>query len=398
MFKKYDFKLIGKYALQAIVVGICGGLIGCLYNFFCSYVTAAWHMEGKLLFSIMMPIVGLLVIAVSVCLKTEYYGGSNTVMEEAGGTDTKMSPICSLASFLDLLLTNLAETVTGREGASWQLTAPIAKYLNGRFFKDTERRIAITCAIASGFGCIWGLPLFGAVIGSEMANGKLYFKALGPGLLSGLIARGIALAIYPVNTAYNVEAGFNLAPFDAVKLFVLAVAIGLFAKAYIAILSSAQTIFNKISNRFVRIFVGGSIAAILTYFFGQDYLCGVSTLMINALAGAEIPWFAFAAKVVFFAILFKAGYKTGILIQTFAIGSMLGSVLGLLFGLPRGLAAAVGLTSLFAASFNCPLAGIVLCFEIFDKNWILYLCLAVCLVIARIVSGKCKIYAGQKLK
>ena len=398
MFKKYDFKLIGKYVLQAIVIGICGGMLGCLYNYICSFVTAAWHAEGKILFSIMMPIVGLLIIVVSKLCKTESYTGTNMVIQESGGMDTKMAPICSLASFIDLLLTNLAETVTGREGASWQLTAPIAKYINGRFFQDTERRIAITCAVAAGFGSIWGLPLFGAVVGSEISNGKLYFKALGSGLLSGLIARLIALNVYPINTAYNVEASFSLTAVDGIRLLVLAVAVGLFAKAYTSILNSVQTIFGKIGNRYVRIFVGGAIVAVLTYFFGQDYLCGVNTLMIDALAGVDIPWFAFAAKLVFFAILFKAGYKTGTLIQTMALGAMLGSTLGLVFGLPRGLAAAAGLTSLLAASFNCPLAAIVLSFEIFDKNWILYACLAICLVIARIVSGKSQIYAGQKLK
>jgi len=377
------------------MIGVIGGLVCCLYNFCAKYATKAWNAEPKLIFSIAMPIVGMGIVLTEKLLKTEGNGGSNTVMKEAGGKDCNLPLKFTVSNFITLLLTNLSETVTGREGASWQLTAPIAKLINGKLFPDTQKRIAISAAIGAGFGTLWGLPLFGAFAGSEMAFGSLYFPALGPSLVSAYIGRYLAKLLFPNDTIYKIEAFESLDAIGWLKMVVLAVAIGLFARLFIAILDNINKGFALIKNTYLKIFVGGAIVGILCYFAGKYYMCGVTTYMIDALAGKSIPWYAFAAKILFFGILFKSGYKTGILIQTMVLGAMFGGVIGPVFGLPIGLSAALGLAGLVAATFNIPFAALALAYECFGGNYILHFVL--CIVIARVVSGKCQIYAGQDL-
>jgi len=393
---KFDFKLALKYLLQAIVIGILGGLLYCLYNYCSSLVTKAWESEGALHFSIAMPFIGLLIVLTERLFKLEGAGCSNAVIKEAGGAEATMPVRASICSFITLLLTNLAETVTGREGASWQLAAPIAKYINGRWFSDTQKRIAISCAIGSGFGCLWGLPLFGAVIGSEMAFGSLYFPALGPSLVSSYIARYIALILFPNHTLYIFEDYALLDAFGLVKLLILSVAVGLLSRAYVLISDNVNRGFGLIKDTYIRIFVGGVIVGTLCYFVGKDYLCGVNTIMYDALAGIEVPWYSFMAKMVFFLLLIKSGYKTGILIQTMSIGALFGSTFGSLVGMPLGLSAAVSLVALVGASFNVPIAAIALAYEAFGKVGFEYCVISI--IIARIVSRTSQIYAGQDMK
>lgn len=394
--KKTDFKLILKYIFQALLIGIAGGLMGCLYNFAEKYVKMAWQSESPLMFSIMMPIVGLVIVFVMSLCKMSKSAGSNDTIKEAAGEEKDIPINFSIAGFFSLLLTDLAETVTGREGASWQLVPPVAKLINKKYFPDTEKRIAISCAIASGFAAIWGLPVFGAFIASEMAFACFRLPAFGPSLLSAIVARLIAKLLFNNTTSYTVGEFEAFTSKNILQLIVLAIAVGILARVLVWFLNKVNQAFSLIKNAYIRIFVGGSITAVLCYFMGKDYLCGVNGIMSNAIAGGETNWYAFLLKILFFAILFKSGYKTGILIQTWSIGALFGAFMGSLLGLPTGLAAAVSLVALFAGTYNCPVAALALVCEIFGYKYLLY-CLPA-IFIARLVSGNCQIYAGQTIK
>ena len=390
-----DIKRTAKYLLQAAVIGIVGGLIFCFYNFCSKHVTSLWKAEGDLMFSIAMPVIGLLIVLTERLFKLEGMGGSNAVIIESGGKDAKIPLRASACSFITLLLTNLAETVTGREGASWQLVSPIAKRINDKWFPDTQKRIAVSCAIAAGFGCLWGLPLFGAFIASEMAFASLYFPAFVPSLLSSYIARGMALLIFPNQTVHEVAAFEPLDTAEIAKLAGISILVGLFARAYICVSDKIGDCFSLIKNTYVRIFAGGALIGVLCYFVGKDYLCGVNVLMNDALLGRPIPWYSFLAKIFFFCVLLKSGYKTGVLIQTMSIGAMLGPVLSGFSGLPAGLSAAVSLAGLVGASFNAPLTAAALSLEIFGGEVFPYCVIAI--FFARIVSGNCRKYTGQEI-
>ena len=75
----------------------------------------------------------------------------------------------------------------------------------------------------------------------------------------------------------------------------------------------------------------------------SDYLgLGVPTI-VRAFSDPTLPWFAFAAKLVFTVVTLASGFLGGEVTPLFFIGATLGSVLARVLGLPIELGAAVGL-------------------------------------------------------
>lgn len=67
---------------------------------------------------------------------------------------------------------------------------------------------------------------------------------------------------------------------------------------------------------------------------------------------------------IFTAVTLGAGFKGGEIVPSFCIGATLGATVGSLLGMDPGLAAAIGLVSLFCGVINCPIASILLSIEL----------------------------------
>ena len=76
---------------------------------------------------------------------------------------------------------------------------------------------------------------------------------------------------------------------------------------------------------------------------------------------------AFALKMLFTAITINTGFKGGEIVPTFFIGATFGYSRRLL-GLDPSFGAAIGLVALFCGVVNCPVASILLSYELFGGS------------------------------
>ena len=79
---------------------------------------------------------------------------------------------------------------------------------------------------------------------------------------------------------------------------------------------------------------------------------------------------------------------------TLFIGATFGGALGCLLGFSPALGAAIGMTALFCGVTNCPLAAILLGFEMFSFKGVPYIIAAA--VISFVLSGKISLYSAQQ--
>ena len=77
---------------------------------------------------------------------------------------------------------------------------------------------------------------------------------------------------------------------------------------------------------------------------------------------------AFALKMLFTAITINTGFKGGEIVPTFFIGATFGCTAAGFLGLDPSFGAAIGLVALFCGVVNCPVASILLSYELFGGS------------------------------
>ena len=82
-------------------------------------------------------------------------------------------------------------------------------------------------------------------------------------------------------------------------------------------------------------------------------------------------------------------------VPSFFIGATLGCLVGHLLGISPSLCAAVGMISLVCGATNCPLASMLIGFELFGFHGVYYILIAVAVSYA--VSGYRGLYQQQEI-
>lgn len=104
------------------------------------------------------------------------------------------------------------------------------------------------------------------------------------------------------------------------------------------------------------------------------------------------PW-AFA-KLAFTCVTLGFGFKGGEVTPLFVIGTLVGAALAPVFGWPPPFAAALGMTGLFAAASNTPLASLLLGIEFFGPGFAAPL--ALLCFLAFVLAGHPGIYGARR--
>ena len=95
------------------------------------------------------------------------------------------------------------------------------------------------------------------------------------------------------------------------------------------------------------------------------------------------------------AVTIGCGYKGGEIVPTFCVGATFGCVAGGLLGLPPSLCAACGMAALFCGVTNCPIASLLISFELFGYGAMPYFLITV--AVSFLLSGYYGLYHGQTI-
>ena len=386
-------KIIIKWLLISVVIGIIGGFVGTAFHLSVDLVTELREENGWLVY--LLPLGGLLIAFLYKKAKSETGMDTNRVIKAVKSdmdVPLRMMPLI----FSGTVITHLFGGSAGREGAALQLGGSIGYNVSKSVKIDKSAiHIAVMAGMSAVFSALFGTPVAASIFSVEVARVRLrnYYEII-PCLISALLARQVAelFKVAPIRFGNIVFPEFDL--LVILKITLLAIVCGIVAFLFCLILHKSEHIAKKIlPNLYLRAIVGGVLIALLTFIFrSHDYNGAGMNIITNAINGNAIVY-AFLIKILFTAITVSCGYKGGEIVPAFFIGSTLGCVVAPIFGISSSLGACIGFVSLFCGAVNCPVASILLAVEIFGGKGLTFFVIAC--IISYIFSGNISLYKDQ---
>ena len=384
-----------QWCVYAVVVGVVCGTIAAAFGMVIDAATAARQKYDWLVW--LMPVAGLAIVGMYHLSGITKPMGTNRVLlavKEEEGVAIRMAPLIYISS----MLTHLTGGSSGREGAALQIGGSVANFI-GRQFKlsHLDLRTITMCGMAAGFSGLFGTPLAAGIFAMEIADGTLHYAVLLPCMLSSIVARVTAEKFGIQAAAFTVTGYPDLTLHSVLAVLVFGVVCALLSILFVEVLHCIDwTYAQYLKNPYLRIAVAGLIVAAGTTLLGtRDYNGAGTEVIVRALAGEARPE-AFLLKMLFTALTLEAGFKGGEIVPTFFIGATFGCTFAPLIGLDPSFAAALGMTALFCGVTNCPIASMLLSFELFGGQGLVLF--ALCCSMSYMLSGHFSLYTAQRLE
>ena len=386
-----------------ILFGIlCGAIVGTIASVFAIAIRTGTQIRAEhpqLLFG--LPVAGLIIVYAYHRLGFAKDGGTNTILEairEGEHVPIQMAPLI----FIGTVLTHMFGGSAGREGAALQIGGSIGNGIS-RFlhFQKADTKRAIMCGMSAAFAALFGTPLAAAILPIEISTvGIMYYSSLVPCVLSSLVAYFIAQAFGLSGEAYKIGTAGPLTLPASLLTVLLSVLCALGAILFCTMMDKVSKLLRKyLKNDYIRAAAGGVIVILMTLAVGSQTYNGAGGNIIELCFEndpSRIFILAFLLKMIFTAVTLGSGYKGGEIVPSLFIGATLGFQFGNLLGLPTSLCAGLGMGALFCGVTNCPIASLLICFEMFGFESMPYFLLAI--AFTYLFSGNFGLYHGQVIR
>lgn len=380
-----------------VLVGLVCGVASAGFLIALDWATTTRETEPRLIYA--LPVAGLLIGAIYERLGASIKGGNNliidTIHDDGPTIPLRMAPLVLIGT----VLTHLFGGSAGREGTAVQMGASLADQLAHHLRLSRAVRLQLLAAgVAGGFASVFGTPIAGTVFGLELVLlGRLEYHALVPALVAAVVGDLTTRGLGVEHTPYPQVPVLSLTPLVLGKWLVFALLVAAVTVTFIELTHRLKALLEgRIPRLPLRMALGGAAIVVLWLLFGTgDYLgLGVPTIL-RAFSDAELPAYAFAAKLLFTAVTLSAGFLGGEVTPLFFVGATLGNVLGRALELPLALSAGVGLAAVFGAAANTPLALSIMAVELLGAPVLPHV--AIVVVIAYLLTGHRGIYPSQRL-
>lgn len=385
-----------KWLFISLLVGLIVGSASAGFLQSLNWVTN--FRESHLWLISLLPIGGLLI-----GLLYYYYGkdaeaGNNLLINLADDPATvipfRMAPLV----YIGTMVTHFFGGSAGREGTALQMAGALAYQLRKPFRLDPADRLTlIICAIAAGFGSVFGTPLAGAVFALEVfLIGKIRYHAIFPAFASAILGDWVTQWWQAPHTHYHITFIPELSVLPILYSIIVGAAFGLCAASFTRMMHWTSAQFKKrIQYPPLRPFFGGIIVATAVFALGTTKYIGLGIPTLLQSFAIALPSYDFALKMAFTIVTLAAGFKGGEVTPLFFIGAALGSAMSSIIPLPVGLLAGMGFVAVFAGATNTPLACILMGIELFGADCGPYV--AIACVVSYLFSGHNSIYGKQKV-
>ena len=374
-----------KWIIFAIIVGAIVGLCGTAFYFALSLVTVLRTQNTWLIF--LLPLGGLGIVAMYRFLHNEKDTGTNLVISAIHSDDElplRMAPLI----FVSTLITHLFGGSAGREGAALQMGGSIGNALGKLFrFDDKDKHVMIMCGMSAAFSALFGTPMAAAILPMEMVS---------VGVISSLVAHGIAYSFGVSNEMFIIRSIPKFGIITSIEISVLAILCALVSILFCVLLHKSEDLYKRFfTNPYIRVIAGGCIIIVLTLLVGNQDYNGTGINIIEHCINGTVRPEAFLLKMIFTALTLGAGYKGGEIVPSFFTGAAFGCLFGNLLGFSPTLCTAVGMTAVFCGVTNCPITSLLISFELFGYDGMPYFLLATAL--SYMLSGYFGLYRSQKI-
>ena len=391
---KFHFRILLKWLSICVILGILCGALGAFFSQTIIFLTTLRQKHFWLI--ALLPLAGVAsVLLYRLCRVSGM--GTHCVFDSL--RSKKVVPVSLVpAVFIGSALTHMCGGSAGREGAALQLGGGTSTLVLKIFrLNEDEKNILSICGMGAVFSAVFGTPLGAAVFAVEVVRKRrVNFKAILPTLLSSIIAYIVALGLKAKPERFGVSEVPTLKGMLALKVFVIIVLGAFISILFCEGLHKTHALFKRFfKNEYIRIAVGGILIVALTVLVGTyDYNGGGIDVIEGIFHGEGKGYEAFALKILFTVITVGAGYKGGEIVPTLFIGATFGGSAAVILDMPLGLGAVIGIAALFSGVTNCPIATIVLCYELFSGKAIIYIVFAA--IISYLISGNSSLYTEEK--
>lgn len=392
---KFDMMHLVKWLFLATVVAVIVGAISSVFAHALSYVTKLRQEDSWMFY--LLPVAGLLIVFLYDKLGKDD-GETNQVFATIQSKDD-VSVWAAPLIFIATTLTHLTGGSAGREGAALQLGGSLANQM-GKWMKldEEDRHVIVMCGMTAAFAALFRTPMAAAIFSLEVVSvGIMYYTALMPCMIAGIIATGVAKHMGVHDEVFYVMEMPEFTVTAGVKMGILAVLSAALSVVFCMALKKTGELYGQyLKNKYIRVVAASLLVIGITTLLGTtDYMGAGANLIIDAVDYGKAVPFAFVWKMLLTCLTMKAGFKGGEIVPAFAIGATFGCVVGPMLGLPASLSASCAMIAVFCGVTNCPITSILIGFELFGYAGIGFYVVAVAISYA--TSGYYSLYKTQTI-
>ena len=394
------FLLTLKWMFFGILAGVIVGSVSACFGKAISMATAFRSTHPFILF--LLPLAGVFIVFFYILLGARTPKGTNLVIDAIHNgqrVPLRMTPLIIVST----VVTHLFGGSAGREGAALQVGDSLGNSLGHVLgFSEKDHRRTIMCGMSASFSALFGTPLAATIMPIEMSTiGIMYYSALAPCAIAALTAHFVAEIINPgaesamklsVVNEFTWKSGLFTIGFAILCSFVAI----LFCSTLHETKKFAKTVFK---NSYIRAVVCGAIVIGLTLIVGSQTYNGAGSDVIASCINDpkyQIAAYAFLLKIIFTAITLSGGFQGGEIVPSLFIGATFGHALAGLCNYSPSMGAALGAVFVFCGVTNCPVASILIGFELFGFELSSYVLLGV--AVTYLFSGNYSLYGSQKIR
>lgn len=393
-------KRLTKIIVQGIFIGVCAGLIVCLYRFL---LTSSENILMDLipiiknnfylliLWFILLAIMGLITGVLMRWAPLATGSGIPQVNAEVKGYLNSKWWKVIIAKLFGGTLSTLGGLSLGREGPSIQLGAMAGKGIS-KLFKNskTEEFRSIITGSAAGLAATFNAPLSGVIFSLEEINHSFDKTIIFIALIATILADFISKLFFGQSSIFRFH--LTQVPLNYYWLFILlGLILGILGYIYnvgmikgVNFVDSAKNIPIEVKLIITFIIVG------IVSLFIPEILCGghsMIEMLYIAMPPLSIIIFLLVAKYILSLVCFSSGAPGGILFPLLVLGAYIGAAFGSfvipIFGLPQYCIykfIIISMAGFFTATVRTPITGIVLISEMTGSTESLVASLIVCII------------------
>ncbi len=387
---------LGKWILLSSAVAALAGSASAFFLFALDWATATRIANRWLIW--LLPLAGFAVGWLYLRYGQHVEAGNNLLIDEIHDPK-KVIPLRMAPLVLGgTVISHLFGASVGREGTAVQMGGALADQFTHLFkLKHEDRRIILMSGISAGFASVFGSPLAGAIFGLEvLAIGRLRYDAILPCMVAAIVADQVGLLWGVHHTPYAIPFIPHISAWGLMAMVLAGAVFGLTGKVFADATHGLSAWMKKrIPYGPLRPLAGGLVLATIVWFLGADRYIGLGIPNIVEAFQQPIPFYDFAAKMVFTVASLGSGFKGGEVTPLFYLGAALGNALAPLLNLPIPLLAGIGFVAVFAGAANTPIASTFMAMELFGAEVGIYAGMAC--VISYLFSGHTGIYRSQRV-
>ena len=406
--KKYICELVGTWknlfttllkwmALSILIGGIIGG-IASAFSYAVTWATGFRQMHPMIILG--MPLGGLVIVSMYKIMGQEKNSGTNMVLTVVRSRDESIPGQVTPLILISTVITHFFGGSSGREGAALQFGASVGDVLARRLhLSESDKKIVILASMSAAFSALFGTPMAAVVFPMEVISvGVMYYAALVPCTFASFSAQYVSLMlkVRTLTLPYPVEEVPAFYSVNALKCLLLALACAFAGALFCVLLHNSEHYLKKwIPNPYLRVMAGAAAVIALFFILQTDAYLGLGGEIIRESfqtpAGAQM----FLMKMIFTCLTLCVGFKGGEIVPSLFIGATLGSAMSVMLGLPCDICAACGMVGVFCAVTNCPIASVLIAFEMFGFAGMPFFCIVV--AVSYLLSGYQSLYKEQKI-